>query len=252
MYRERVAVLEARGLTKRYRRGDVEVTGVDRLDLALDAGEFVALVGPSGCGKSTLLHLCGAMDRPTAGEVRFEGQSVGTLDDDALTRLRRARVGFVFQFFNLLPSLTVAENIALPLLLAGADPAAVTQRVRTWAERVGIAHRLDHVPSQLSGGEAQRTAIARAVAHEPAIILADEPTGNLDSANGVRIIDLLREVNRQSGAVILLATHNASVAAAADRVVTMRDGCIVRDRRRRDDAPAGTQPIAHQTPALTP
>ena len=220
-------VLEARGLTKRYRRGDVEVTGVDGLDLALDAGEFVALVGPSGCGKSTLLHLCGAMDRPTTGDVRFEGRSIADLDDDALTRLRRARVGFVFQFFNLLPSLTVGENIALPLLLAGVDPAATAQRVRTWAERVGIGHRLDHVPSQLSGGEAQRTAIARAVVHEPALLLADEPTGNLDSANGARIVDLLHDINHQSGAAILLATHDAAVAGAAGRVVTMRDGRIV-------------------------
>ena len=245
-------VLEARGLTKRYRRGDVEVTGVDGLDLALDAGEFVALVGPSGCGKSTLLHLCGAMDRPTDGDVRFEGQSIGDLDDDALTRLRRTRVGFVFQFFNLLPSLTVGENIALPLLLAGVDPAATAQRVRTWAERVGIGHRLDHVPSQLSGGEAQRTAIARAVVHEPALLLADEPTGNLDSANGARIVDLLHDVNRQSGAAILLATHDAAVAAAAGRVVTMRDGHIVSDARRRGEPPSQVRRAARDTPALTP
>ncbi len=245
-------VLEARGLTKRYRRGDVEVTGVDGLDLALDAGEFVALVGPSGCGKSTLLHLCGAMDRPTEGDVRFEGQSIGALDDDALTRLRRTRVGFVFQFFNLLPSLTVAENIALPLLLAGADPPAVGQRVRTWAERVGIAHRLDHVPSQLSGGEAQRTAIARAVVHEPAILLADEPTGNLDSANGARIVDLLRDVNRQSGAAVLLATHDALVAAAAGRVMTMRDGRIVSDSRQPEEPPSEATPETRRKPALMP
>ena len=220
-------VLEARGLTKRYRRGDAEVTGVEELDLRLVAGEFVALVGPSGCGKSTLLHLCGAMDRPTSGSVTLEGQAVGALDDDALTRLRRTRVGFVFQFFNLLPSLTVAENIALPLLLAGATAASVTPRVRACAERVGIAHRLDHVPSQLSGGEAQRTAIARAVVHQPVLLLADEPTGNLDSANGARIVQLLRDVNRQSGSAILLATHDTTVAATADRVVTMRDGRIV-------------------------
>ncbi len=220
-------VLEARGLTKRYRRGDAEVTGVEELDLRLAAGEFVALVGPSGCGKSTLLHLCGVMDRPTSGSVILEGQAVGALEDDALTRLRRTRVGFVFQFFNLLPSLTVAENIALPLLLAGASAATVTPQVRVWAERVGIGHRLDHVPSQLSGGEAQRTAIARAVVHEPVLLLADEPTGNLDSANGARIVQLLRDVNRQSGSAILLATHDTTVAATADRVVTMRDGRIV-------------------------
>ena len=245
-------VLEARGLTKRYRRGDVEVTGVDGLDLALEAGEFVALVGPSGCGKSTLLHLCGAMDRPTAGDVRFEGRSIRALDDDSLTRLRRTRVGFVFQFFNLLPSLTVAENIALPLLLAGVDPSETGERVRTWAERVGIAHRLDHVPSQLSGGEAQRTAIARAVVHEPAILLADEPTGNLDSANGARIVDLLRDVNRQSGAAVLLATHDALVAAAAGRVVTMRDGRIVSDSRKPEERTSEATPDTRRKPVLMP
>ena len=244
--------LEARGLTKRYRRGDAEVTGVEGLDLRLDAGEFVALVGPSGCGKSTLLHLCGAMDRPTAGDVMLEGQSVGALDDDALTRLRRTRVGFVFQFFNLLPSLTVAENIALPLLLAGADAASITPRVRAWAERVGIAHRLDHVPSQLSGGEAQRTAIARAVVHEPVLLLADEPTGNLDSANGTRIVQLLRDVSRQSGAAILLATHDATVAATAHRVVTMRDGRIVGDDRRPSGAPAQALSPAARAPDGSP
>ena len=252
MYRQAVPVLEARGLMKRYRRGDVEVTGVDDLDLALEAGEFVALVGPSGCGKSTLLHLCGAMDRPTAGDVRFEGRSIRALDDDALTRLRRTRVGFVFQFFNLLPSLTVAENIALPLLLAGVDPSETGERVRAWAERVGIAHRLDHVPSQLSGGEAQRTAIARAVVHEPAILLADEPTGNLDSANGARIVDLLRDVNRQSGAAVLLATHDALVAAAAGRVITMRDGRIVSDSRKPEEPPSEAAPDPRRKPALIP
>ena len=252
MYRQAVPVLEARGLTKRYRRGDVEVTGVDGLDLALEAGEFVALVGPSGCGKSTLLHLCGAMDRPTAGGVRFEGRSIRALDDDALTRLRRTRVGFVFQLFNLLPSLTVAENIALPLLLAGVDPSETGERVRTWAERVGIAHRLDHVPSQLSGGEAQRTAIARAVVHEPAILLADEPTGNLDSANGARIVDLLRDVNRQSGAAVLLATHDALVAAAAGRVITMRDGRIVSDSRQPEERTSEATPDTRRKPVLMP
>lgn len=222
-------MLEARDLHKRYRRGAAEVTALAGVTLSLEAGAFAMLVGPSGCGKSTLLHLCGAMDRPTAGEVRLEGCPLGELDDDALTRLRRARVGFVFQFFNLLPTLTVAENIALPLLLAGQDPREVAPRVRTWADRVGIGHRLDHLPAQLSGGEAQRTAIARAVVHEPALLLADEPTGNLDSENGARILDLLGDVNRQSGATVLVATHDLAVAGAADRVLEMRDGRLVRD-----------------------
>ncbi len=206
----------------------MEVTALDGVGLTLEAGVFVAVVGPSGCGKSTLLHLCGAMDRPTAGEVRLAGRSLAALDDDALTRLRRERVGFVFQFFNLLPTLTVAENIGLPLLLAGREPSASIARAGEWAERVGISHRLDHAPAQLSGGEAQRAAIARAVVHEPALLVADEPTGNLDSENGRRILDLLQDVNRRSGAALLLATHDAAVAAAADRTVAMRDGRIVR------------------------
>ena len=227
-----MAVVEVHDLRKRYRRGDTEVAALDGLDLTLEAGAFVAIVGPSGCGKSTLLHLCGAMDRPTAGEVRLDGRSLATLDDDELTRLRRERIGFVFQFFNLLPTLTVAENVALPLLLAGSDPAEATARAGEWAERVGISHRLDHAPSQLSGGEAQRVAIARAVVHEPTLLIADEPTGNLDSENGARILELLQEVNRRSRAALLLATHDAAVAAAADRTVEMRDGRILRVESR--------------------
>ena len=222
-----MAVLEARDLHKRYPRGDSEVTAVAGVSLTLERGAFAALVGPSGCGKSTLLHLCGAMDRPTAGEVRLEGQSLTGLDDDALTRVRRTRIGFVFQSFNLLPTLTVGENIGLPLLLAGRDSGAAGQRVGEWAERIGISHRLDHLPAQLSGGEAQRTAIARAVVHDPVLLLADEPTGNLDTANGRRIVESLREVNRSSGAAVLLVTHDPAVAAAAERVLEMRDGRLV-------------------------
>lgn len=241
-----MAVLEARDLRRRYRRGDTEVTALDGVGLTLEAGAFVAVVGPSGCGKSTLLHLCGAMDRPTAGEVRLEGRSLAALDEDELTRLRRERVGFVFQFFNLLPTLTVAENIGLPLLLAGRGPSASLARAGEWAERVGISHRLDHAPAQLSGGEAQRAAIARAVVHEPALLVADEPTGNLDSGNGRRILDLLQDVNRRSGAALLLATHDAAVAAAADRTVAMRDGRITGVESRRDghERPPALEPAA--------
>ena len=239
---QRMSVVEARDLHKCYPRGDTEVTAVAGVSLTLDRGAFVALVGPSGCGKSTLLHLCGAMDRPTAGEVRLEGRPLADLDDDALTRVRRTRIGFVFQVFNLLPTLTVGENIGLPLLLAGRDPREVTPRVGEWAERVGISHRLDHVPAQLSGGEAQRTAIARAIVHDPVLLLADEPTGNLDSANGRRIVELLLEVNRSSDAAVLLVTHEAAVAAAADRVVEMRDGRLL----------AETESAAAPAPAAQP
>ena len=220
-------LLDARNLEKRYARGEKEVAALNGISLTLGTGVFTTLVGPSGCGKSTLLHICGAMDRPTAGEVWFEGRSLSELDDDALTRLRRERVGFVFQFFNLLPTLTVSQNVGLPLLLAGRSVREVKTAAGQWAERVGISHRLDHFPSQLSGGEAQRVAIARAIVHEPAFILADEPTGNLDSETGGRILELLTAVNHELGTALLLATHDPAVAAVADVVIQMRDGRIV-------------------------
>jgi putative ABC transport system ATP-binding protein len=190
-------------------------------------------MGPSGCGKSTLLHICGAMDRPTRGSVRIGERELASLDDAALTRLRRETIGFVFQFFNLLPMLTVRENIALPRLLAGADATATLREATRLAERVGLGHRVDHRPAQLSGGEMQRAAIARALVHRPALLIADEPTGNLDSANGAHILDLLVELQRETGVSILLATHAEDVAALADRIVRMKDGRIERDERRR-------------------
>ena len=220
-------VLKVVEVHKRFGQGDQLVHAVDAVSLALDAGEFVALVGPSGCGKSTLLHLCGAMDRPTQGVVRLEGQSLTSLNDDQLTRLRRRRVGFVFQFFNLLPTLTVTQNIALPLLLGGRAEAEVTREAQRLAERVGLSARLDHFPQQLSGGEAQRAALARAIIHEPALVVADEPTGNLDSENGERMLDLLLGLNKRFGTAVLLATHDERIAAAADRVIQMRDGALV-------------------------
>ena len=196
------------------------------VSLSLERGDFVALVGPSGCGKSTLLHLCGAMDRPTSGTVRLEAATLGALDDDALTRLRRERVGFVFQFFNLLPTLTLLENVELPLLLAGRRTTDAAPAARALLDRVGLTPRLDHYPQQLSGGEMQRGALARALVHQPALLVADEPTGNLDSENGRRIIDLLTALNRETGVTMLLATHAPEIAAAAHRVVRMRDGRI--------------------------
>jgi putative ABC transport system ATP-binding protein len=190
----------------------------------LTHGDFVALMGPSGCGKSTLLHLCGAMDRPSAGHVCFEDRDLATLTDDELTRLRRGRVGFVFQFFNLLPTLTLGDNIMLPCLLGSMPAANAEARAKRLAGLVGISHRWQHYPQQLSGGELQRGAIARALVHEPALLVADEPTGNLDSENGERVMALLRDLNRDMGVTILLATHAADVAATARRVQRMRDG----------------------------
>ena len=217
-------MLEARGLHKRYGDGDSAVDALRGVSLELASGEFVAVVGPSGCGKSTLLHLCGGMDRPTAGAVAVDGVDLARLDDEALTALRRDRVGFVFQLFNLLPTLPLAENIALPLLLAGVPRGEGLARAGAGAHRVGLAHRLEHHPAQVSGGELQRAAVARAVVHRPALVIADEPTGNLDSDNGRRVLSLLRELNRETGVALLLATHDPALAAAADRVLRLRDG----------------------------
>ncbi len=219
-------LLVADALEKTYAEGATPVAALRGVSLTLEPGDFVALTGPSGCGKSTLLHLCGAMDRPTGGRLSIEGRDIGRLDDDALTRLRRDRIGFVFQFFNLLPTLTLADNIALPCLLAGMPERDATARATALATRVGLTARLDHYPQQVSGGEAQRAAIARALVHEPALVIADEPTGNLDSANGATVLALLGELNRDLGVTLLLATHAADVAAAAHRTLRMRDGRV--------------------------
>lgn len=221
-----MAVLIAEQVQKTYQGGEAPVAAVRGISLKLEAGEFVALMGPSGCGKSTLLHLCGAMERPTAGRLAIDGRDLSQLNDDQLTRLRRERLGFVFQFFNLLPTLTVLENIALPLQLAGVAARQAEARAQALAERVGLSQRLRHYPQQLSGGEMQRAAIARAILHQPALLIADEPTGNLDSENGARVLALLDELNRELGVTLLLATHSPEVAAAAQRIVQMRDGLI--------------------------
>ena len=217
-------IIVADALEKTYAEGAAPVAALRGVSLSLEPGDFVALTGPSGCGKSTLLHLCGAMDRPSAGRLTIEGQDIAALDDDALTRLRRDRIGFVFQFFNLLPTLTIGDNIALPCLLAGMPARQAEAKAQALATRVGIGHRLGHYPQQVSGGEAQRAAIARALVHEPALLIADEPTGNLDSANGATVLALLAELNRDLGVTMLLATHAADVAAAAHRTIRLRDG----------------------------
>jgi putative ABC transport system ATP-binding protein len=217
-------LLTAHDLQKTYVTGEARVTALAGVSFAVEAGDFVALMGPSGCGKSTLLHLCGAMDRPTSGTLTLDGRDLSTLEDDELTRVRREQVGFVFQFFNLLPTLTVSDNIALPCLLAGMKGNEADALARALAERVGIAHRLSHYPQQISGGEMQRAAIARALIHQPALLVADEPTGNLDSENGANVLALIAELNRELKVTVLLATHAADVAAAATRTMRMRDG----------------------------
>jgi putative ABC transport system ATP-binding protein len=194
----------------------------------LDAGEFVALMGPSGCGKSTLLHLIGGMDRPTSGRVMLGGVALDALDEEELARLRRKKIGFVFQFFNLLPTLTVAENVALPLMLDGTRGRQAQKRAADLLERVGLVERATHFPAELSGGEMQRVALARAVIAEPELLLADEPTGNLDSDNGDRVMKLLAQLNRDLGITIILATHSEEASRFARRVFRIRDGRVER------------------------
>jgi len=218
-------VVELIEVGRDYRRGDEEVHALVELSLSLDAGELVALVGPSGCGKSTALNLVAAVDRPDHGTVRVCGVDVASATEDELVSLRRRRIGMVFQAFHLVPHLTVEENIALPLALDGRRD---RDRVFDLIDRVGLGHRARHYPSELSGGEQQRTAVARALAHRPGVVVADEPTGNLDSRTGGAVIELLDELRRSEGAALLLATHDAKVAAAADRVCELADGRLVR------------------------
>jgi putative ABC transport system ATP-binding protein len=214
---------------KIYAGGRGGVAALRGVSLRAEAGEFIALMGPSGCGKSSLLHILGGMDRPTRGSVSLGGVALGTLDERRLAELRRKKIGFVFQFFNLLPTLTVAENIALPLLLDGARDREANQRTSALLDRVGLAPRAGHYPAELSGGEMQRTAVARAIITRPELILADEPTGNLDTENGEQVMKLLAELNRETGVTIILATHSIEAAAFATREIRMRDGLIARD-----------------------
>ena len=218
----RQAVFHARGLTKTYPMGEVQVHALQGVDLDLFEGEFVAILGPSGSGKSTLLNILGGLDAPTSGVVSFRDHNLVAADDRALTRYRREHVGFVFQFYNLIPSLTARENVALVTDIA-ADPLPAGEAL----ERVGLGARLDHFPSQLSGGEQQRVAIARAVAKQPDVLLCDEPTGALDYETGKLVLRVLQDVNRELGTTTAVITHNAAIAAMADRVIRMGSGLIV-------------------------
>jgi len=222
------AVLPVRTIevSKIYSSGGVSVRALEDVSLEVHAGEMVAVVGPSGCGKSTLLNLVGCIDLPSAGSVFVDGHETHALDDDALTALRRSRIGTVFQFFNLLPAMTVAGNVALPLILQHRARREIEERVAAALAAVGIAEKADAYPAQLSGGQTQRAALARAVIHRPAILLADEPTGNLDSQSGANVLKLLRDI-AGAGQAILLATHSLEAAASCDRVIRMQDGCII-------------------------
>jgi putative ABC transport system ATP-binding protein len=223
------AVISVRDVHKTFRQGDADVRALAGVSLDVAAGDFVSIVGPSGSGKSTLLHLMGGLDLPTSGDIVIDGTAISRMTDDEITIFRRRKIGFVFQFFNLLPTYSAEENVALPLLLDRRRARDVRDRVRAALEQVGLGHRLRHRPDELSGGEMQRVAIARALVIEPLLILADEPTGNLDTRTGEQILGLIRDANRARGATVVLVTHDARAAAYADRTVTLKDGAVVED-----------------------
>jgi len=224
-------MISVRSVSKSF-NGKRKVTALEAIDLEVARGEMVSIIGPSGSGKSTLLNLLGGLDRPSAGEIRIDGQAIAQLSDDDLTRLRRDKIGFIFQFFNLLPSLNCLENVALPLHLKGLPKKKTAERARELLELVQLGHRLEHLPDELSGGERQRVAIARALAFYPPILLADEPTGNLDSHTGTEILALIRDLHDRLGATVLVVTHDSHVAETCPRTVTICDGRLAGDVRR--------------------
>jgi putative ABC transport system ATP-binding protein len=217
-------VIDFHDVRKVYTQGTREVAALDGLTLSVPKGEFLAVMGPSGSGKSTLLHLAGGLDLPTSGAVRVNGSLTSELSDEKLTLLRRRSIGFVFQFFNLIPTLRIVENVCLPMLLDGHSQASVRPKVEALLARVQLTHRTDHFPDEMSGGELQRAAIARALVIDPAIVLADEPTGNLDSTTGKQVLGLLREVAQKEGRTIVMVTHDAAAAEWGTRTVRMQDG----------------------------
>ena len=234
-----MAVLEANQVKKEYRMGEVTVSALDGVSLVVHPGEFVAIMGPSGSGKSTLLHLLGGLDGPSDGEITLAGQPLSKLSDNEITVVRRRKVGFIFQFYNLLPTLSAEENVGLPLLIDGQSLEKHREKIQRLLELVNLSDRKDHKPDQLSGGQQQRVAIARAFANDPEIVLADEPTGNLDSRSGTAILELLRKTCNELRATIVMVTHDPRAASYADRVVFLKDGAIVRELK----SPAGGQNV---------
>lgn len=223
-------IVKVENLTKIYGKGDTEVRALDNVSFSIPQGQFVAIVGPSGSGKSTLLHILGGVDTPTSGSVQIGGTDISKLDETALAIFRRRQIGLIYQFYNLLPILTVEENLTLPLLLDGRKPDK--QQIRALVATLSLSERLKHLPNQLSGGQQQRVSIGRALVNNPALVLADEPTGNLDSENSREIIALLRRFNRESNQTVVIITHDERIALSADRIISVEDGRIVRDEVR--------------------
>src|SRR5207247_11044327 len=226
--------------------GKRKATALEDIDLHIDKGHMVSIVGPSGSGKSTLLNLIGGLDRPTSGDIRIDGENLSELSDDDLTRVRRDKIGFVFQFFNLLPTLNCLENVALPLHLRKWPRRKIEDRAKELLDLVQLGHRLHHLPDELSGGERQRVAIARALSVYPPILLADEPTGNLDTRTGDEILRLVRDVHRRLGSTVVIVTHDSKVAESCARTIALRDGRVERDERRLPDG-ASEAPRAFET-----
>ena len=224
-------LIEVRNVVKTYGRNGTATAALRGISLLVEAGEFAAIMGPSGSGKSTLLHILGFLDRPTEGEYRFDGKTIRDYTPEELARVRNRDMGFVFQAFNLLPRTSVFENVALPLAYSTVPEAEWTDRVRSAVESVGLGHRRDHMTNQLSGGEQQRAAIARALVNQPKIVFADEPTGNLDSQSGAAIMDILGNLNRNRNHTIILITHEWDIARRAQRIIRIRDGLIAGDER---------------------
>lgn len=220
-------ILEVNNLTKIYGKDETEVRALDGVSFSVEQGEFIAIVGPSGSGKSTLLHILGGVDTATGGQVIINGTDISTLDETALAIFRRRQIGLIYQFYNLIPILTVEENLTLPLLLDGRSPDK--QQIGTLAQKLGLYNRLSHLPSELSGGQQQRVSIGRALLNNPALLLADEPTGNLDSENSKEIMELLRRFNKEYKQTVIIITHDERIALSADRVIAIQDGRIVRD-----------------------
>jgi putative ABC transport system ATP-binding protein len=233
-------ILEARNLKKVYGQGNHSVEALADVSLTLERGQFTSLMGPSGGGKSSLLHLIGGLDRPSRGTIFINGRSLDSMSDDELSAFRRQHLGFIFQFFYLLPTLTALENVALPLLIDGYSLKEVSARATELLGMIGLSHRVQHRPDQLSGGEMQRVAIARALITDPVLIIADEPTGNLDSKTGTMVLELLQTMAREQGHTILMATHDQNAASYGDRLITIRDGRIESDQR--------TQPVRARKP----
>ena len=223
-------ILETKNLSKIYGKGETMVKALDNVSFSVEQGEFVAIVGPSGSGKSTLLHILGGVDVPTSGSVVIGSTDISKLDETALAIFRRRQIGLVYQFYNLIPILTVKENITLPLLLDGRKPDK--KQISSIVEKLGLSERLNHLPNQLSGGQQQRVSIGRALINNPALMLADEPTGNLDSENSREIISLLRFFNKEYNQTVIMITHDEKIALSADRIISIEDGKIVRDEVR--------------------